>query len=155
MLDQRCLFPYIFRAASMVKAKWQLTHVPLVPNICVNDLDGIGSSNGLSPVRRQVITWTNAGILLIGPLRRNCYKIFNEIKMYSFKKMHLKSSSGKWRPFRLGLNVLNNPDSVECCLATWKCKKSEKKTLNHWNVLQTHTSHDSNKAIFKSSSHTW
>ena len=31
----------------------------------------IGSDNGLSPGRRQVIIWTNAGILLIGPLGIN------------------------------------------------------------------------------------
>ena len=28
----------------------------------------IGSYNGLSPVRRQAIIWTNAGILLVGPV---------------------------------------------------------------------------------------
>ena len=31
----------------------------------------IGSDNGLSPDRRQPIIWTNAGILLIGPLWTN------------------------------------------------------------------------------------
>ena len=40
--------------------------------IPVADFNGnltiIGSDNGLSPGRRQAITWTNAGILLIGPL---------------------------------------------------------------------------------------
>ena len=36
--------------------------------ICVNKLTSIGSDNGLSPGRRQAIIWTNAGILLIGPL---------------------------------------------------------------------------------------
>ena len=34
----------------------------------------IGSDNGLSPGRRQAIIETNAGMLLIGPLRAN----FNE-----------------------------------------------------------------------------
>ena len=29
-----------------------------------------------------------------------------EIHIFSFKKIHLKMSSGKWRPFCLGLNVL-------------------------------------------------
>ena len=29
-----------------------------------------------------------------------------EIYTFSFKKIHLKMLSGKWRPFRLGLNVL-------------------------------------------------
>ena len=31
----------------------------------------IGSDNGLSPGRRQAIIWTNADILLIGPLGTN------------------------------------------------------------------------------------
>ena len=39
-----------------------------VTHICVNKLTGIGSDNGLSPGRRQAIIWTNAGILLTGPL---------------------------------------------------------------------------------------
>ena len=40
-----------------------------VKHKCVNKLDIIGSDNGLSPVRRQAIIWTNAGLLLIGTLR--------------------------------------------------------------------------------------
>ena len=58
----------------------------------------IGSDNGLSPGRRQAIIWTNAGILLIGPLGTNISGILSEIYTYSFKKMYLKMSSGKWRP---------------------------------------------------------
>ena len=37
-------------------------------HICVSKLTIIGSDNGLSPDRRQAIIWTNAGLLLIGPL---------------------------------------------------------------------------------------
>ena len=37
-------------------------------HICVSNLAIIGSDNGLSPGRRQAIIWTNAGILLIGPI---------------------------------------------------------------------------------------
>ena len=66
----------------------------------------IGSDNGLSPVRRQAITWTNVGILLIGPLGTNFSEILIETHTFSFKKTHLKLSSGKWCPFCLGLNVL-------------------------------------------------
>ena len=33
-----------------------------------------------------------------------------EIHTFSFKKIHLKMSSGKWRPLCLGLNVLSDPD---------------------------------------------
>ena len=50
--------------------------------------------------------WTNAGILLIGPLGTNFSEILIEILTFSFKKMHLKVSSTKRRPFCLGLNVL-------------------------------------------------
>ena len=66
----------------------------------------IGLDNGLSPGRRQAIIWTNDGILLIGPLGTNFSEILIEIYIFSFKKMHLKISSGNWQPFCLGLNVL-------------------------------------------------
>ena len=46
----------------------ELTHWGRVTHICVDNLTIIGSDNGLSPGRRQAIIWTNAGILLIGPL---------------------------------------------------------------------------------------
>ena len=68
----------------------------------------IGSCNGLSPERRQAIIWTNAGILLIGPLGTNFSEILIEIYAFAFKKIHLKISSGKWRPFCLGLNVVSH-----------------------------------------------
>ena len=48
-------------------------------HICVNKLTIIGSDNGLSPGRRQAIIWTNAGILLIGPLGTNFPEILIEI----------------------------------------------------------------------------
>ena len=73
----------------------RLTHWGRVTHICVSNLTSIGSVNGLPPDRRQAITWTNAGILLIGPLGTN------------FSEMRLKVSSAKWRPFCLGLNVLS------------------------------------------------
>ena len=65
------------------------------------------SDNGLSPGRRQAIIWTNAGILLIGPLRTNFSEILIGIQKFSFKEMRLKMSSAKWCPFCLGLNELN------------------------------------------------
>ena len=78
-------------------------------HICVRKMTIIVSDNGLSPGRRQAIIWHKAGILLIGPLGTNLTGILIEIHTFSFKKMHLKMSSGKWRPFRLGLNVLKMP----------------------------------------------
>ena len=76
-----------------------LTHWGRVTHICVGKLTIIGSDNGLSPGRRQAIIWTSAGVLLIGPLGTNFSEIFPRIQTFSFKKMHLKMSSGKWRPF--------------------------------------------------------
>ena len=82
-----------------------LTHWGRVMHICASKLTSIGSDNGLSPGRHQAIIWSNAGIFLIWPLGTNFSKILIEIHTSSFKKMHLKMSSGKWRPFCLGLNV--------------------------------------------------
>ena len=73
--------------------------------MCVGNLVIIGSDNGLSAGRRQAIIWTNAGSLLIAHLGTNFREI--EILIFSFTKMRLKLSSAKWRPFCLGLNVLN------------------------------------------------
>ena len=76
-----------------------LTHWGRATYICVGKLTIIGSDNGLSPGRRQAIIWTIAGILLIGPLGTNFSEILIGIQTFSFKKMNLKMSSAKWRPF--------------------------------------------------------
>ena len=75
-------------------------------HLCVSKLTTIGSDNGLSPDRRQAIICTNAGLLLIGSLGTNFSEILIEIIAFSLKKMRLKVSSAKRRPFCLGLNVL-------------------------------------------------
>ena len=77
-------------------------------HICVGNLTIIGSNNSLSPGRRQSIIRTNAGILLIGTIGTNFSEILIEMHIFSFKKMHLKISSGKWWPFCFGLNALSN-----------------------------------------------
>ena len=76
-----------------------LNHWGWVMHICVGKLTIIGSDNGLSPGRHQAIIWTNARILLIGPLGTNFSEILIGIQTFSFKKMHLKMSSVKWRPY--------------------------------------------------------
>ena len=79
-----------------------MTHIRL------GKLSIVGSDlYGLSPSRGQAIIWTNAGILVIGTLWANCSAIAIEIYTFSFKKMHLKMSSGKWRPCCRGLDVLS------------------------------------------------
>ena len=78
-----------------------------VPHMYISKLTIIGSDNGLSPGWRQAIILTNAGILLIRPLETNFNEILTETYTFSLTKMLCKMSSGKWRPFCLSLNVLN------------------------------------------------
>ena len=89
-------------------------------HICVSRQNSIGSDNGLSPGRRQAIIWTNAGILLTGTLGTNFIEILIEILTFSFKKMRLKVSSAKWRPFCIGLNVLKQQSNCRVILETIK-----------------------------------
>ena len=77
----------------------RLTHWGRATHICVGKQTTIGPDNGLSPGQHQAIIWTIAGILLIGPLGTNFSEILIGIQAFSFKKMHLKMSSAKWRPF--------------------------------------------------------
>ena len=79
-----------------------------VMHIGVSKIIITGSDNGLSPGRRQAIIWTNAGILLIGPLGINFSEIWNKITTFSFKKIHLKMSSAYWLLFCLALSQLRN-----------------------------------------------
>ena len=83
-----------------------LSHWGRVAQICVSKFTIISLDNGLAPIRRQAIIWTNAGILLIRSLGTNFSEILIQIHTFSNKKMHAKMSSGKCRPFCLGLNVL-------------------------------------------------
>ena len=83
-------------------------------HICVNHITIVGSDSCLSPNRRQAITWTNAGILLIEPVGTNFGEILIKIHIFSFKKRHLKTSSAKRRPFCLGLNVLTLQRDFRC-----------------------------------------
>ena len=65
-----------------------------------------GLDNGLSPGGRQAIIWTNAEILLTAPFGTNFSEILFETRTFSFKKLHLKMSSGKWQSPFPGLKVL-------------------------------------------------
>ena len=99
------------------------THWGRVMHICVGKLTIISPDNGLSPGRRQAIIWANARILLIRPLGTYFNEILIEIYASSLTKMHLKLSSGKWRPFCLSLNVLT------LCCYFWHQWTIE----SHWN----------------------
>ena len=75
-----------------------LTQRVRVTHICVRKLTMIG--------RHQANIWTNAGILLIRITGINFGEILSEIHTFSFKKMHFKTSSGKWKQFYPGFNRL-------------------------------------------------
>ena len=74
--------------------KSSLTHWGQATHKCDSKLKSIGPDNGLSQGRRQAIIWNNAGILLIRTLGTNFCEIWNEVHSFSFKKVHLKMSSG-------------------------------------------------------------
>ena len=67
-----------------------LNNLGRVTHICLSELAIIGSDYGLLPGWHQAIIWTNAGILLIGPLGTNFNEILIEIHKFSFKKSILK-----------------------------------------------------------------
>ena len=83
-----------------------LTHGGWVMFRRVSNVTIIGSDDGLSPSRRrQAIICPNARLTLIGPLGTNFCENLIKLHAFSFKMMHLKMSSGKWRTSCLGLNV--------------------------------------------------
>ena len=99
----RCSMAFIWE---YFHSTYSLTHWGRVTHICVGKIIIIGSDNGLSPDRRQAIIWTNAGLFSIEPLRTYFSENLIKIQPFSLKKMHVKTSSAKWRPSCLGLNVL-------------------------------------------------
>ena len=81
-----------------------LNHWGQMMHIRISKIIIIGSDNGLSPGQCHTILWSNATILLTGPLGTNFSEILIEINLFSFKKMHVKMSSAKWRIYTvLGL----------------------------------------------------
>ena len=84
-----------------------LTHQGRAMHLCISKLTIIGSDNGLLLGQRQTMIWTNDGILLIWILGTNSSEILSKNHTFSFKKIHLKVSSVKWRPFCLRFNVSN------------------------------------------------
>ena len=92
-------------------------------HICIDKPTIIGLDNGLSPGRRQAITWTNVGILLIGPLGTKVSEILSGIQTFSFKKMHLKMSSVKRGPFCPGVEEFTGQcwNSIRAMVADSGC----------------------------------
>ena len=65
------------------------------------------SLDGMSPVRHQVIIWTNAGLLLIGTFGTSCiWKVKFQSKYNNFHSWNEFKISSKWRVFCSSCNVV-------------------------------------------------
>ena len=65
-----------------------LINLPCCSIFACVDWIGIGSDNGLSPVRRQAITWTNTDSLSIEPLETNFSEFWPKIwQFHSYKSI--------------------------------------------------------------------
>ena len=112
-----------------------LTHWGWVTHICISKLTIIGSDNGLSPDRLQAIIWTNAGLLLIGPLGTNFSEILIEILTFSLKKMRLKSVVCETAAILSQPQCVNAPSYIISCynrlyyMEVWL--HSQNKTIGH------------------------
>ena len=116
-----------------------LTHLTLVPHICVSELVRIVSDNGLSPIQCEAIIWTNAGLLSIAPKGKNISEISIKIQNFSFTKMHVKISSVKSRPFSPGLNVLTRTTRMP---AFWGYPLPPLDYPYHWVILDPKSKED-------------
>ena len=94
--------------------------------IGVSGLNTIGSDNGLSPERRQAIIWASAGILWSGSLGPNFSGILLDIYIFFIHENASETSSAKWRPFCIGLNVLIN--IIRCNKSTASMKLNTDRT---------------------------
>ena len=86
----------------------------------------------------QAIIWTNAVILLTGPLGTNFSEILINIHSFSFKKIPLKRSSAKWRAFCRGLNVLGMKSLFSRCARKKVWKKMFSRCAIRLGTLETH-----------------
>ena len=100
------IFLNCWTAARIRKNFQSLTHGGRMTHICDSKLTIISSDNGLSLGRRQAIIWTSDGYIVNWTPRKNLSEILIKSHTFSFKKIQLEMSSGKWRPLCLGLNVL-------------------------------------------------
>ena len=68
----------------------------------------IGPGNGLLPVRRQVITWTNAGYCQLDSWEHISVKFESEFYHFQSRKLNWKCCLPQWQPFYPGGDELTN-----------------------------------------------
>ena len=78
-----------------------------------------GSDNGMSPIRRQAIIWTNTGLLLIIPLGKHSVKYWSKFKHFHRIKYIWKSRL-LCRSFGLDPRVVSAPQNQERPLYTFQ-----------------------------------
>ena len=94
---------------TLITDRLGLTHWDRVTPIWVSKLTIIALDNGLEPGRRQAIIWTNAGILLIGPLRANFSEILIQMQTYIFIQRNAVENV-----VRKLASILSRPQCVYC-----------------------------------------
>ena len=101
----------------------------------------IGTGKGLSPVRHQDITWTNADLLSIVPLGANFSEILIRIQSFSFKNMCLKISQRKFPSGDLLIYLISRLIWYVCYAMQAKCwlPYSGHKTNNQCNRVWHNT----------------
>ena len=93
-------------------------------HICVSTITIIGSDNGLSVPSHSLNQCWN-----IGPLGTNFSGILIEIHTFSFKKMHWKMSSQKWRPFLSPPQCVNANTAQTSRVFLYLCESSTKSNV--------------------------
>ena len=99
---------------------WRWIHLPEWRIYASINFVSSGSENGLSPICRHAITWTNAHVLSMRPLETILSEIRIKMQNFSFMKMYLYMSAAKWLPFSPWFFVR----SATCS------------NLNSWDLLQ-------------------
>ena len=101
----------------------------------------IGSDNGLLRGRRQAIVWTNAGMLLIGPLGINFNEIRFGILTFSFKKMYLKLPSVKMATILFSGRWVKNCSNIcsQKCIDLSRAYQEHPFVSRKWMLLPVHS----------------
>ena len=113
---------HLHNTISKFNLKEELTYWGKVTHICISKLAITGSDNGLSLELHQVIIWTNAEILLIGPLRTDFSE--NLIKINTLFNNKIAFENVVWKM----VAILSQPQCVNGEMESSKTWETWKKT---------------------------
>ena len=89
--------PWRLVATELIGAEWRIYASVILPSLVQIMACRLVGAKPLSKPMWNINNWT--------PRNKHQWS-FNAINTCSFKKMHLKISSGKWQPYCLSINVL-------------------------------------------------